>query len=480
MAVPITTHVNVSVSLEGTGTQPAGFGNVLAIAQTTVGGTSDRVAGPFASMGDVTDYGFTSTDAFYDIASAVFAQSPRIKKLYLGRRLAGDANVTATLNACAAEDSASWYGVINEDRTDAEIMEVAAWCESRFKMAVLQTDSTAMLNGTGQVYTVTFGGTATDGAYSIDFTGAGLVGTKTVTITRAGGTPATNVLLATAFAAELTTQNDVSGDIEGVLTDITDNLDGSVTITFDRTLAQCVVDNATATGPATLTITTDDDDVARQMFDAQYTRASLWYHDDDTEFLDGSVISRCFAFDLDQKKGIWGFKQLNGIPSINLTSAQAAAIRSKNGNYYAPIAPTSGVVTAAYTSQGWLPYGTAGAGRRIDLQTTLDWTQARLEEAILDVLLRETHSVPYNDAGITRFVAAVNAVFSKGVAAGHYESTVAAENTDYAGLLTPLVVAPKYSETTTTERATRTVTLSAMAYVRAAIEAVTFNVEVRQ
>ncbi|MEB3269974.1 MAG: hypothetical protein VKJ09_15645, partial [Leptolyngbya sp.] len=322
MASPITNHVNVTVSLEGSGVQPAGFGNILVVCQTTVGGTADRVAGPFSSMSDVTSYGFTSSDAFYKACSAAFSQSPRVRKIYLGRRLAGDANVTATLNACQAANGSVWYGVLNESNTDAEILEVAAWCESRFKLAVCQTDSTAALNGTGQVYTITIGGTPADGGYELDFSGAGITGTATVTTTRTGGSPATNVLIATALAAELTTQNATSGSIEGVLTSITDNLDGSITITADRTLALLTVNNGVAPSGASVTIATTDNDVARRMFDAQYTRTALIYHDDDSEWLDAAWMSRCLSFNLDQKKGIWAFKTISGVPSVSLTSAQ--------------------------------------------------------------------------------------------------------------------------------------------------------------
>lgn len=480
MGVPITNYVNVSVALEGSGVQPAGFGNILFVSQTTVGGTSDRVVGPFQSMTEVTDYGFTSSDNFYKACSAIFSQSPRAKKVYLGRRLAGDANVTAALTACQAENGSVWYGVLNEDRTDTEILEVAAWCESRFKLAMCQSDSTAALNGTGQVYTITFGGTETDGDYEVDFSGAGLVGTKTVTITRAGGSPATNILLATAFAAELTTQNAALGDIEGVLTSIVDNGDGSVTITADRTLAQLTVDNPVATGPATLSVSTDDDDVARQMFDTQYSRTALVYHDDDSEYLDAAWMARCFSFNLDQKKGIWAYQSISGVPSVDLTGAQATALRSKNVNYFSPIAPTSGVATQAYTAQGRLPYGSAAAGRPIDVQTSLDWLQARLEEALLNVLLKDSHGVPYTDAGINRFVAAIRDVFSTGLAAGHLIDFVVPDGQDYAGKQTPLIVAPLLSETSSTERANRTLTFNALAYLRSAIESVTFSLEVRQ
>jgi hypothetical protein len=431
-------------------------------------------------MSDVTDYGFTSSDNFYNIASAVFSQTPHIVRLYLGRRLAGDANVTAALDACQAEDGASWYGVMNESRTDAEILAVAAWCESRFKLAMCQTTSTAMLNGTGQVFTLTIGGTPADGDYVFTFTGFGLGSPTAVTITRAAGAPATNALLGTALANELDTQNGTGGDIEGIISTIVDNEDGTVVITMSRSVVRGTLAATSAPGGATVARTVDDDDVARQLFTSQYSRCALLYYATDATFAEAAWLSRCMAFDLDEKKGIWAFKELNGITQSELTSAQTSAIRSVNGNYYAPIAPSSGVETVAYTAQGWLPKGTAGAGRRIDFQTTLDWTQARMEEALLNVLLRETHGVPYNDSGIGRFKAAASSVFSTGISAGHYEPYLVPSGNEYAGRITPFVDAPRFSETTTTQRAARTITLTAVGYVRSAIESVTFNVLVKQ
>ena len=258
------------------------------------------------------------------------------------------------------------------------------------------------------------------------------------------------------------------------------DVDGAVvTFTVSRDVAIGTL-ATTAPGTGTLTAATTDADIARTLFTTQYTRTALVYHDDDTEYLDAAWMSRCLAFDLDTEKGIWAFKTLNGVPGVDLTTAQATAIRSVNANYFAPIVPTSGVETAAYTAQGWVSSGTANAGRRIDVTTSLDWLQARLEEAILNVMLRETHGLPYTDAGINKVAGAVTGVFNTGVNAGHLVPFVVPTGEDFAGKQTPYVVVPLLRDTSTTDRANRTMSFSAVAYLRSAIEKVTFALEVRQ
>ena len=360
MAVPITTYVNVNVALEGTGVQPAGFGSPIIVDQTTFGSPA-RVLGPYASLADLVTAGAASTDAVYLAASAMLSQSPTITQFYVGRRDAGDADLTASLNAIEAENGNVFYGVLMTSRDDQDILDMAAWVETRSKIALVQSDSDALLNGTGRQYDLTFGGTETDGDYEITFTGFGLVAPVAVTLTRAGGVPATSDDLAAAFDAELDTQNGVAGDIEGILANVTSS-GPVVSFSASRSVAEGTIAVTAVTGPATLVVATTDEDVARQLFDTQYTRTAIVYHDSDVEYKDAAWMARCFAFDLDQKKGIWAYKTLNGISGNDLTTAQANAIRSVNANYFSPIVTTFGTLTQSYTAQGFLPFGSAGAG----------------------------------------------------------------------------------------------------------------------
>lgn len=205
-----------------------------------------------------------------------------------------------------------------------------------------------------------------------------------------------------------------------------------------------------------------------------YTRTSLWYHDDDTEYLDGAVTSRCLSFNLDVKKGSWAYKPLNGIPASPMTAAQATALRAVNQNYYTTAVLTAGNDTPAYTFPGKM-----AGGRKIDVTTTLDVTQARLEEALINVQLNETHEVPYDDDGIGRYYAATSQVFKALQDAGHYESRVIPVGEDYAGESTPYIDMPKSADVTAATKATGVLTFNAVHYLRQSIDRVVFAVEVK-
>lgn len=475
MPVPITYYVNVSVTLQGAGTAAAKFGTPLFLNDHS-SVDSAVLLGPYSSLSDVTDAGFSTSSPFYNWASAVTSQNPRPQSFYSGLLAAGD--VTASLDAIEAFDPASWYMINMESRASADILDLAAWTESRRKLAMAQSNDPSLLDPTtGMSFSAQFGGTPTDGDYDLIFTGFGLGSPVTVTVTRAAGTPATNDDLAAAMETALDTAE--AGPLNGVL--VTGSPSATTdTVVFDTVDGLIGTVTTAAPGAGTLTATVTDADIGSQLFANQYTRTALVYNSSDTVYLDGAWTSRCLGFDLDVKKGVWAYKQLNGVSGSTLTNAQAQALRNVNANYFAAAQATSGLNTPVFTAQGWVPFGTAGAGRRIDVMSTLDLTHARFEEDLINVLLRETHGVPYDDAGINRFVAAIKDRFSRLVAAGHYTNFIVPEGQPDAGTLTPSVTAPLLSETTTSERASRTLTIQGLAYLRSGIERVVFSVEVRE
>jgi hypothetical protein len=476
MTQSITNYVQVTVTEEGTGPQPAGFGTPMFVHEHAL--ETARLAGPFTSASAVADAGHATTSAPYLWAQSVFAQSPRVTEVYIGRADSGDANLTASLDAILAADPAAWYAFAIEDRTADEIKEAAAWCESASapKIFIAQSNDPSIVSGEGPEYTITFGGTPTDGDYETIFTGFGLSSPVTVTTTRAT-TPATNADLATQHAADITTL--IATTLAGVVAEATAT-DEDVFVVLENDLATgTVTHNTTGGGGETLTNVISDEDLASDLFNLNYTRTALIYDPDDAVYLDGAWMSRCLSADLDQKKNIWAFKRLNGVSGTNLTDAQVTAIRNTNTNYFSPAQMSSGVTVTAFTAQGWTPSGDAAAGRRIDKTITLDWLKARLEEALADVILRETHGIPYTDAGFNRFATAAERVLSLGIAAGHLIDFVVPEGEDFEGEKTPLLVVPKLSDTTTAQRTSRTFTFSGLAYLAEYIEKVEFSIEVR-
>jgi hypothetical protein len=146
---------------------------------------------------------------------------------------------------------------------------------------------------------------------------------------------------------------------------------------------------------------------------ASRERVSLWYHDDDTEYMDAAICGIAGAADLDAPGGVITFalKQLSGVPTSTLTTAQQSNITAENANYYVQIA-----------GRGVTNPGTVAEGEFLDVQTTLDWTFYRIQEGIFRALSTTSTKVPYTNEGIALIAAEINNVLDQGVTNGHYSS----------------------------------------------------------
>lgn len=482
MSQSATYFVDVQVTLEGTGPQPAGFGTPMFMHEHAL--ESARLAGPFTTAAAVIDAGHASGSPPHLFAQALLRQNPRPRSFYIGRADAADGDVGESLDAIVAEAPGAWYAGFMESRDTSDILAWAAALEALAypKISVVQSNEASLLAGTGPTYTVT-SVTASpppaNGDYTIRLTGFGLVSPVDVDVTVATDVANDTELMA-AFDAAFDTAAAGSGDLEDVVVPSSiSNANGVLTFRIADGLATGTVTTIPQSG-TTLTAATTDGDVGSRLFALQYTRTALAYHPTDAEMLAESWAARCLGFNLDQQKGIWAYKRLVGIEGTNLTDAQATALRNVNANAFAPAVMSSGNAVQAFTQQGWFPSGEAAAGRRIDVTTTLDWGKARLQEALLDVLLRETHGVPFTDAGINRFAAKARDHFTKGINARHYIPFQVPEGEDYEGVDTPAIFVPREVELTAVERTARTLTFSALAYLGSFIERVQYNVEIRQ
>ena len=475
-------YVDVTATLGGTGVAAAGFGTPALIFESAVESGS-RVHGPFSSAAALVTFGYTSGSVPHLWAQAVFSQPQRVSEVYVIRRDAGDADDAAAFDAAVAENPSAFYCVNSALRDSTEILALAAAVEASTypKIAVLQCNDASMVDGVGPSWSQTLAGMIADGDFDLIFTGFGLVTPQTVTITRSGSSPSTLADIQTAMAAELDTQTDVAGDIEGVIVAATiDATDETISFTITDGLPTGTV-TATLPGGVTGTPTETDADVASRMFDLQYARSALAYYHDDAVRMDGAWTSVGLSYDLDVKKGIWAFKPLNGVAESSLSDLQVTSLRATNTNYFAKAIQSSGVETRAFTAQGWMPSGEAGAGQRIDVTITLDWRRARIEEAISSVLLSQTHGVVYDDAGINQFRTAVQRVLQTGVDAGHFVNYVVPDDDpNFPGLSTPAVIVPKAADVPRSTQQTRVLTFSAVVYLAQYIEGVVFNISVEQ
>lgn len=148
MAPPIIAFVDVNIALVGANPDKFSFGALLGVFDHSV--TVNRQDGPFFSVQEVTDAGFTSgaTPEINAWATTVFSQDTGVDQILIGREDALDANLTATLDAIESAGSDTWYITNIESRLAADIALAAAWIEAREKILIVQSDDADLLAGT--------------------------------------------------------------------------------------------------------------------------------------------------------------------------------------------------------------------------------------------------------------------------------------------------------------------------------------------
>jgi hypothetical protein len=456
----INIHVNASLAVATAGSATAAFGVPLLLAEHSV--TANRQDGPYASLAEVTAAGFTAAAApeVHAWATAVFAQNPRASQVLIGRRSSGE-SVSEAMDAIEAVNPAAFYAVNMASNTANDILALAAWVETRSKIAIVQSSDAAILAGTAseqQVSTFTVGGT-TDGVYSIAvinaWTGASI---GTASYTASGDTAndiATGLRSAWDAVAELAA---ISEPAAGTGADVEITFDGLGNgYTFVLTAASSLTEDTPAFVQNVLELGSA----------LGYNRTAVVYHDDDTEYLAGAWTARCLSFDLDRAASLWSYHRLAGVTATRLTTAQKLQLLDNGGNYYSPVTYTSGVEEAGFTFKGQML-----SGRRIDITTTIDVTRARIEEALLLAFLRASSvnsKIAMSDDGIQLLAGTALGVLDKLVRAGHYQDDEASSLTNRR---TPYIDAPTFASLSAAQRAARRVTLSGEAVFAGAIESV--------
>lgn len=344
--------VNVTVNVADTKITRTGFGVplILDIIESSVFAARTKAYTTIEAV--LVDFAITTKT--YQAAAAIFAQSRAPTTIKIGREEAGDANITAALNAIEAEDS-EWYCLVTPKRVSADLQEIAVWIEARTKiyiacsqdadvLTVVTTDIASILqaanyNRTGYMWhhqggvdVIAADYTVTDGVATIAEASHGLEVGDPVTFSNSSGISIDgNAVVATVPTS-------------GIFTVVTTAADEA--------------------GPDTV------DYFARYVFPEMAWAGYMLPSDPGSE--------------------TWKFKQLTGITAsdkLDILPAEEAIALGKAANLYTPLA---GV--------GHTQEGVMASGRFIDIQRAIDWLEATIGETIAARLLNEP-KIPYTDAG---------------------------------------------------------------------------------
>jgi len=488
MAPPVTAFVDVTVNVTSVAPERFSFGNYMGVFEHDI--TTNRQDGPYASVAEGVADGFTLAAApeIYYWMSSCFAQDDAVDAVYVGRKIPATGG---TLDQVWQFDAAPAYVDMTTEANDAtvnnwiifpaaEATGDACIIGSAVPFTGVTFDNTGGVQGVGGVVVWEYWNGAAWAALTgvtdntTGFTAA--VGVQTLTFTQPADWAA-SVINGSAslyyIRARITTIYGTNPQYDlGFITgdaDWDDALDQITAVAGPESWYGHTIQSRVKADIVTVAAWTEANDthmffpqsadadflngtagnVALTLETAGYKRtAGPIYHLTSSGaangYLDGAWCSSGFGMDLDAPngRGIWAFRELEGITYDAVTTAQANAIWDANGNLYGRNKGLS------FTSKGTTAYGTPYF---IDIQTTIDWIKMRLEEDIIALFVAQ-NVVPYTDGGINQVVAVVKNRLDQGVTFGHFSPDAE-----------PEVVAPLAANISSAIKQTRVLTLTASA-----------------
>lgn len=146
-------------------------------------------------------------------------------------------------------------------------------------------------------------------------------------------------------------------------------------------------------------------DLFSQLQDLGYQRTfGLWSATADTEFPECAWV----GYQLQERPGsnTWAYKTLSGVTVSSLSDTESSNIKTKNGSTYENVGGLNVTVGAKMFGGEW-----------IDVMVFVDWLEARLRERIW-FRLANSKKIPYTQAGATILETEVRAQLREGVRVG--------------------------------------------------------------
>lgn len=383
--------VSVSITAETATPSAEGFGTPLIAAYHTLWGTTtgERVRS-YSTLGAMVADGFATDTPAYKIAAVLFAQSPRVPRVKVGRRANAHTQTVRITPAAPA------VGEVYSVEVDGELASYTA--DATPTLAEVCTGLAAAIN-----------------ALASAAAASGASGTY-VDVTRAAGltsaiAPVTRHNLAVAdltadpgIAADLAAINLYDSDWYGLLLGYNSEAITNAAAAWAEANGKLLGAQSADTecyNPASTT------DVAADLKAANYARTTPWFHPGiatPASYLAAGMFGDRLPDD--PGSDTWVFKTPAGVSSYTLTDTQKAALHAKNMGTFT-------VIAGLAVSEG----GKVAAGEWIDVVRFVDWLKARMRERLFGLLVR-ARKLPYTDAGIDVVVGEVRAQLNEGVRVG--------------------------------------------------------------
>lgn len=420
--VDIANIVDVTITKETQSVSQQGFGTPLILGVNGPG--ADYEVRSYENIDEVAD-DYAVSDEEYEMASAVFSQSPRVREVKIAtlKTLAPQQRtITLSTDLIAGNVfSATLNGVLcSTTFATTHADQMTAMCALLAAVAGVNTATPV-----GDVITIV----ADDPDVPMTLTGVTVTGgLSQPTVTLAISVP--NV----GYVDNLTEIVKYDNDWYGLLVDTVDPeevqeiaewVESHYKIFFTRSESTGIIDPVSTT------------DIAYLLEAAGRERTAVIFNEDNDDYIDGAWMGKGLPFAPGQIT--YKFKQLSGpSASTSLTATQRNAALNKNANLYSYIAGVS-----------MMEEGTMASGEFIDIIIGIDWLRARIAENIFAKLVN-ADKIPYTDAGVAIIESEIRAVLENGIKNG-----LIARSPDDFGGKDYIVEAPKVADIADTDKANR-------------------------
>lgn len=461
MGTQIQNIVDVVITRETARLTPAGFGTGLVLSSEAFGviGTGVRTK-LYANIDDVA-VDFAETTRVYKACARMFTQDPTCQQIKVGAIFPSDVSLTASLNAVQIAD-ADWYGLALTNKTKAQILLAAAWCETHIKLffannqdadvpTAVTTDVMSALKAllydrttylfhkkSGFTFTpisiVVVDGVATITANNVN---KQKVTISVKTISNNGTYTATINSVACTFTSDSTaTEDEITAGLAAIINSVagatvtaTDNTNGTVTVEADAIgvpftmTVTANLDTATemsneiglaANDPIVITGATPAGLNGVQSIDSVSGNTATFLTDEADGAATGTLsieanyyfpeVGWMSNFCKDPGSITWKFKEIVGVPADVLSTSELGYLDTKLANYYENVQGASIISSEAKVA----------SGEYIDIIHGIDWLTAQIAEGVFTLLI-DNDKVPFNEKGMGQIEAVVKAKLQLGV-----------------------------------------------------------------
>ena len=406
--------VDVQITTNSKGVTRAGFGVPLLAAFHTAWAELWR---EYDSIGSVED-DFAANTPAHKMATSVFSQSPKPKKVIIGRLQTAHTQIVRLTPANIVEGFIYSFTVTSPDGTVTTISRTVPGASS---VAAEVTALTALL-------TAISGLSASDDTTHVTCT-VDVAGT----IFYYEGLPGPDDM----EFKEMTAVGSVSADLAAI-DDENSTWYGLATDTQGEAVLNAAATFIEAREKIGLFTTRDDEvgdpgvttDIMSDLKANAMARSYALYNREHNAYAGLGWAGGMFP--RDPGSATWKFKTIAGAEVDTIKSGFATAIEGKNGNHYQPVAGVN--ITCP---------GKVGAGEFIDIVRGRDWMVARMRERVFGALANNP-KIPYTDEGVAIIVGLVRAQIQEGI-----------DNGFVAASPEPVVTAPLVADVSSADKIAR-------------------------